>query len=145
MRCSGRPPRCALRAAVSLTTSPMSLPSSPCADPISALRPSTSTQGYLDPSRHDSKPPSPDPRSPVSPKPRRGALKRAHSTRTDRKIHRFRKALAAEREINMQELKGLAWNGVPDELRPIVWQLLLVRPSPSWSLAHLAAVPARQD
>lgn len=27
----------------------------------------------------------------------------------------------------MTELKGLAWNGVPDELRPIVWQLLLVR------------------
>lgn len=26
----------------------------------------------------------------------------------------------------MVELKGLAWNGVPDELRPIVWQLLLV-------------------
>lgn len=28
----------------------------------------------------------------------------------------------------MKELEGLAWNGVPDELRPIVWQLLLVRP-----------------
>lgn len=29
--------------------------------------------------------------------------------------------------VDISELKSLAWNGIPDELRPIVWQLLLVR------------------
>jgi hypothetical protein len=31
-----------------------------------------------------------------------------------------------DRVLTVAELRKLAWSGVPDDLRPIVWQLLLV-------------------
>ena len=34
--------------------------------------------------------------------------------------------------INITELRKLAWSGIPEELRPISWQLLLV-----WHLYNL--------
>lgn len=40
------------------------------------------------------------------------------------RIHRFKKILHSS-NVDLNELKPLAWSGVPNELRPITWQLLL--------------------
>jgi hypothetical protein len=40
------------------------------------------------------------------------------------KFNRFKK-LIQEPNIDLNSLKKMAWNGIPDELRPISWQLLL--------------------
>lgn len=47
----------------------------------------------------------------------------AHSHRINR-INKFKKILQAT-NIPITELKSAAWNGVPDELRPMTWMLLL--------------------
>lgn len=50
-------------------------------------------------------------------------LQRERSIRTNRR-QKFINCLLQE-DINMPELRKLAWQGIPDELRPIVWPLLL--------------------
>lgn len=40
------------------------------------------------------------------------------------RIHKFKKVLHSS-NVDLEELKKLAWSGVPYELRPITWQLLL--------------------
>lgn len=40
------------------------------------------------------------------------------------RIHKFKKILHSS-NVDLNELKTLAWSGVPNELRPITWQLLL--------------------
>jgi len=40
------------------------------------------------------------------------------------RIHKF-KSLLQMPVVPLTSLKKLAWNGIPDELRPIVWQILL--------------------
>ena len=56
---------------------------------------------------------------------------RSGSIRTERKRDRFAKVLrgrAAERGggVDPVELRKMAWAGIPEELRPIAWQMLLV-------------------
>lgn len=41
------------------------------------------------------------------------------------KFAKFRKILTSEANINLQDLRKLAWNGIPNELRAISWLLLL--------------------
>ncbi|KAF8598566.1 RabGAP/TBC [Ceratobasidium sp. AG-I] len=53
-----------------------------------------------------------------------GGLARGRSVRTNRRHTQFVECLSRE-DINMTELKKLAWSGVPPHLRPIVWPLLL--------------------
>lgn len=48
--------------------------------------------------------------------------------------HKFIDCLTAD-NINIAELRKLAWSGIPEELRPISWQLLLV-----WRLYHLSPI-----
>lgn len=50
-------------------------------------------------------------------------LIREHSIRTNRR-HKFIECLMRE-DVDMAELRKLAWSGVPNELRPLAWQLLL--------------------
>lgn len=40
------------------------------------------------------------------------------------RLNKFKKVLQAS-NVDLNELKRLAWSGIPDELRPISWQLLL--------------------
>ncbi|CAE6480831.1 unnamed protein product [Rhizoctonia solani] len=51
-------------------------------------------------------------------------LSRGRSIRTNRRHAQFVECLSKE-DINMTELKKLAWSGVPPHLRPMVWPLLL--------------------
>lgn len=51
-------------------------------------------------------------------------LNRGRSVRTNRRHTQFVDCLSKE-DINMTELKKLAWSGVPPHLRPVVWPLLL--------------------
>ncbi|KDN35820.1 hypothetical protein RSAG8_11254, partial [Rhizoctonia solani AG-8 WAC10335] len=51
-------------------------------------------------------------------------LSRGRSIRTNRRHTQFVECLSKE-DINMAELKKLAWSGVPPHLRPMVWPLLL--------------------
>ncbi|KAJ1300362.1 hypothetical protein OPQ81_005181 [Rhizoctonia solani] len=51
-------------------------------------------------------------------------LSRGRSVRTNRRHTQFVECLSKE-DINMAELKKLAWSGVPPHLRPMVWPLLL--------------------
>ncbi|KAF8748945.1 RabGAP TBC [Rhizoctonia solani] len=51
-------------------------------------------------------------------------LSRGRSMRTNRRHTQFVECLSKE-DINMAELKKLAWSGVPPHLRPMVWPLLL--------------------
>lgn len=44
---------------------------------------------------------------------------------TTQRRQKFVECLTAD-NINIAELRKLAWSGIPDELRPISWQLLLV-------------------
>ena len=41
------------------------------------------------------------------------------------KYAKFRKILASDTIINLQDLRKLAWNGIPNELRALSWLLLL--------------------
>lgn len=53
---------------------------------------------------------------------------RQQSVRTARRRDRFASALGGDSHgsVNVGQLRSLAWAGVPFEVRPIVWQLLLV-------------------
>lgn len=58
----------------------------------------------------------------------------SHDTHTDAEIERlnarlsrinkFKKILQAS-TVNLTDLRKLSWNGIPEELRPMAWQLLL--------------------
>ncbi|KAF9070082.1 rab-GTPase-TBC domain-containing protein [Rhodocollybia butyracea] len=50
-------------------------------------------------------------------------LMRERSIRTNRK-HKFVDCLSSQ-DVNIAELRKLAWAGIPSELRPMAWQLLL--------------------
>lgn len=50
--------------------------------------------------------------------------------REKRRRRKFLDVLASD-NVDLGELRKLAWSGVPDELRTMVWQLLLVRHLPS--------------
>ncbi|KAA1476071.1 RabGAP/TBC [Dentipellis sp. KUC8613] len=50
-------------------------------------------------------------------------LMREHSIRTNR-YTKFVECLSRE-DVDMAELRKLAWSGIPNELRPLAWQLLL--------------------
>ncbi|CED84754.1 tbc1 domain family protein [Phaffia rhodozyma] len=52
-------------------------------------------------------------------------LGRVQSLRTRRTREKLEKLLLNGLGVDSGELKSLAWNGVPNELRPIVWQMLL--------------------
>nr|ODN87621.1 tbc1 domain family protein [Cryptococcus depauperatus CBS 7841] len=52
-------------------------------------------------------------------------VSRQRSVRTERRRENFAKVLQREDGIDLGELRRLAWSGVPHEVRPIVWQLLL--------------------
>ncbi|ODV79017.1 RabGAP/TBC [Suhomyces tanzawaensis NRRL Y-17324] len=41
------------------------------------------------------------------------------------KYSKFRKVLTTDSSINLQDLRKLAWNGIPPELRALTWQILL--------------------
>ncbi|KAL7418708.1 GTPase-activating protein [Cryptotrichosporon argae] len=66
-----------------------------------------------------------EPRTPS----RRDALARHRSQRTERRRDKFHKALCGRVDsgggVDLGELRKVAWSGVPNEVRPIVWQLLL--------------------
>ncbi|KAK0485735.1 rab-GTPase-TBC domain-containing protein [Armillaria novae-zelandiae] len=72
-------------------------------------------------------------RSPSSPRiPREGPIEtpekseklmREKSIRSNRR-HKFVECLSNQ-DVNIAELRKLAWAGIPDDLRPIAWQLLL--------------------
>lgn len=57
-------------------------------------------------------------------KPRAPPLSRQPSTRTLRRRHELVHCLESE-EVDLPTLRTLAWAGVPDALRPIVWPMLL--------------------
>ena len=44
----------------------------------------------------------------------------------DSRLERFHKVLS-QTTVNLDHLRALAWNGIPAELRPTCWRLLLVR------------------
>lgn len=48
--------------------------------------------------------------------------------RENRRKRKFLEVLADPENVDLAELRKLAWSGCPSELRPMVWQLLLVRP-----------------
>ena len=52
-------------------------------------------------------------------------LMRERSIRTNRK-HKFVECLCGG-DVNIAELRKLAWAGIPNDFRPVAWQLLLVR------------------
>ncbi|GFZ52006.1 GTPase-activating protein [Saitozyma sp. JCM 24511] len=56
-------------------------------------------------------------------------LGRQRSVRTERRREKFAKVLRGRVEdgggVEVAELRRLAWSGIPDEVRPIAWQLLL--------------------
>jgi hypothetical protein len=45
----------------------------------------------------------------------------------DSRLERFHKLLS-QTTVNLDHLRALAWNGIPTELRPTCWRLLLVCP-----------------
>ncbi|BEJ12464.1 hypothetical protein CspHIS471_0209240 [Cutaneotrichosporon sp. HIS471] len=64
----------------------------------------------------------------ASPRPGSGiSVSRQRSVRTERRRDKFAKILSCDTvsSVDIGALKRLAWNGVPEEVRPIVWQLLL--------------------
>ncbi|KAL7411818.1 rab-GTPase-TBC domain-containing protein, partial [Mrakia frigida] len=52
-------------------------------------------------------------------------LRRNLSVRAERTRDKFIKVLNVDSGVDISELKSLAWNGIPEGLRPVVWQLLL--------------------
>lgn len=50
--------------------------------------------------------------------------------RVNRRKRKFL-AVLGEDNVDLGELRKLAWSGVPNDLRTMVWQLLLVRHVPS--------------
>ncbi|KAI8993869.1 RabGAP/TBC [Trametes punicea] len=52
-----------------------------------------------------------------------GKLMRERSIRTNRR-NKFLNCITSE-DVDIAQLRKLAWNGIPDDLRPLVWPLLL--------------------
>lgn len=52
-------------------------------------------------------------------------LQHQHAMRAQKR-QKFVDCLTAE-NVDMTELRKLAWSGIPEELRPISWMILLVR------------------
>ncbi|ORY25082.1 rab-GTPase-TBC domain-domain-containing protein [Naematelia encephala] len=79
--------------------------------PLSALSPDASTSDH--------------PRTPA----RKDGINRQRSVRTERRREKFAKVLRGRLEdgggVDLAELRRLAWSGIPSEVRPIAWQLLL--------------------
>lgn len=83
----------------------------------------TSGDGVMvTPGLGDEPPPQPPP--PRQDPPPESVLRRQPSARTQRNRQRLLHCLESD-DIDLQALRGLAWKGVPSELRPIVWPLLL--------------------
>ncbi|CAK9785547.1 unnamed protein product [Cutaneotrichosporon oleaginosum] len=64
----------------------------------------------------------------ASPRPGSGiSVSRQRSVRTERRREKFVKILSCDtgNSVDIGALKRLAWSGVPEEVRPVVWQLLL--------------------
>lgn len=53
-----------------------------------------------------------------------GSVSRSRSVRSSRRRQQLLKCLSKQ-SVDVAQLRTLAWAGVPEELRPIVWQLLL--------------------
>lgn len=51
-------------------------------------------------------------------------LQHQHAMKAQRR-QKFVECLTAE-DVNIADLRKLAWSGIPEELRPLSWQLLLV-------------------
>ncbi|KAJ7217767.1 rab-GTPase-TBC domain-containing protein [Mycena pura] len=68
---------------------------------------------------------SPRPSPPTSPEnaERSEKLMRERSIRTNRR-HKFVECLSSQ-DVNIAELRKLAWAGIPSDIRPMAWQLLL--------------------
>ena len=107
-----------------MLTPPADIPFLP--EPLTIIRP---TPSHLHPGT------SPNPRRSASDhstrrsdSPSSHSLHRNTSVRTERSREKFHRVLQGKDGggIDIAELKGLAWNGIPDGLRPVVWQLLLV-------------------
>ncbi|KAK8845567.1 hypothetical protein IAR55_006282 [Kwoniella newhampshirensis] len=70
-------------------------------------------------------------RSPSTPRTstRKEGINRQRSVRTERRREKFTKVLRGREQdgggVDLSELRKLAWSGIPHEVRPIVWQLLL--------------------
>ncbi|WVQ93553.1 hypothetical protein IAU59_000628 [Kwoniella sp. CBS 9459] len=61
---------------------------------------------------------------------RKDGLGRQRSVRTERRREKFAKVLRGRESdvgggVDLAELRKLAWSGIPSEVRPIAWQLLL--------------------
>ncbi|KAH8119261.1 RabGAP/TBC [Phellopilus nigrolimitatus] len=81
-------------------------------DPLSTIR-----------RRHASRPKRTQSSGPSHQKSGSSQLMRELSIRTNKR-NKFVECLLAE-DVSIVDLRKLAWNGIPDELRPIAWQLLL--------------------
>jgi hypothetical protein len=68
-----------------------------------------------------------------------GAAAAADTFPMDSRLERFH-AVLSQPTVNLDHLRALAWNGIPAQLRPTCWRLLLVR-SPSRPVCRL--VPLR--
>lgn len=83
----------------------------------------------------------PPPEEPTSKNTEPESIAEQECKRTRRKKEKFLDCLCRE-NVDLGNLRKLSWAGIPDELRPICWQLLLVRQS---RLSHafflLKAIP----
>ncbi|THH16182.1 hypothetical protein EW146_g4408 [Bondarzewia mesenterica] len=85
-------------------------------DPLHLIRRRASKRSDSSPQHSRSQSPAKDAQSPER-------LMREHSIRTNRR-NKFIECLLRD-DVDMAELRKLAWSGVPNELRPLAWQLLL--------------------
>lgn len=74
-------------------------------------------------------------------------LRRATSVRTKRRWREFLRCLQPPNSssVDLPKLRELSWNGIPSELRPIVWPLLLGYVSPNSSVRAAALAKKRQE
>jgi hypothetical protein len=91
----------------------------PLPSPLSSAQPEAST------SRLPDDPPASEPAEPES-------AQEQSVKREKRRKERFLSCLAKD-TVDVSALKKLAWNGIPPELRPLTWQLLLVRRCRLWA------------
>jgi len=68
-------------------------------------------------------------------------LQHQHAMRAQKR-QKFVDCLTAE-NVDMAELRKLAWSGMPEELRPISWMLLLVCRATFSRLLHMKGTPVR--
>lgn len=68
---------------------------------------------------------SPQPQQPSPPTITKSASSSSTGTGSgSSKLEKFRKLLSAP-NVNIEELRKLSWSGIPDELRPVAWRILL--------------------